>query len=126
MKVHKSRELEEVVYKWYVQQHSASENVRELEIADAANKLAPHMGLESFKASDGWLWSDRIRHGMENKFERGESGSADISAVEPIRLKCNGLMNIENLHLGQLYKTDEPVFFWRSLPRSTQALKMKQ
>ena len=54
MKVPKSRELEEAVYKWYVQQRSV--NMRGLEIADAANKLARHMGIESFKSSDSWLW----------------------------------------------------------------------
>ena len=36
MKAPKSRELEEAVYKWYVQQRSVSVNVRGIEIADAA------------------------------------------------------------------------------------------
>ena len=53
MKVPKGRELEEAVYNSYVQLRSVSVNERGLEIADAANKLARHMGIESFKASDG-------------------------------------------------------------------------
>ena len=61
--------------------------MRGLEIADAANKLPRHMGIESFKASDGWLWRFRNRLGVGNKVERGKSGSADISAAEPFRLK---------------------------------------
>ena len=122
-KVPKSRELEEAVYKWYVQQRSVSVNVRGLEIADAANKLARHMGIESFKASDGWLWRFRNRHGIRNKVERDESGSADIGAVEPFRLKFNRPMEKENLHIGQLYNADETAVFWRSLPRNTQAFK---
>ena len=41
MKVPKSRELDEAVYKWYMQQHSVSVNMHGLEIADAAtNSLA--------------------------------------------------------------------------------------
>ena len=67
-------------------------NVRGLEIADAANKLARHMGIESFKDSDGWLWRFRNRHEIGNKVERGESSSANISAVEPFRLKFNRLI----------------------------------
>ena len=110
MKVAKSRELEEAVYKWYV-------NERGLEIADAANKLARRMGIESFKASDGWLWRFRNRHGIGNKVEHGESGSA----VEPLGLKSTRLKKTENLHLGQLYNTDETALFWRSLQRNTQA-----
>ena len=68
-----------------------------LEIADVANKLAHHMGIESFKASDGWLWrySDRD----ENKAKHDESDSADISAVKPFRLKFNRLMKKENLQV---------------------------
>ena len=49
-------ELEEVVHKWYVKQRSVSVNLPGLVIADAANKHARHMGMESFKASYGWLW----------------------------------------------------------------------
>ena len=71
-KVPKRRELEEAVYKWYVQQRSVSVNVRGLEIADAANKLACHMGIESFKASEGWLWRLRNRHGIGNQVEHVE------------------------------------------------------
>ena len=103
MKVYKSRELEEAVYKWYVQQRSVSMNVRGLEIADAANKLARHMCIESFNASDGWLWRFSNRHGVGNKVGRGEFGGADINAVEPNRQQFNRQMNKENLHLGQLY-----------------------
>ena len=65
------------------------------------------MGIESFKARDGWLWRFRNRHGIGNKVERGEFGSA----VEHFRLKFNRLMKKENLHLGQLYNADDTVLF---------------
>ena len=64
-------------------------DVRGLEIGDAAIKLARHMGIKSFKASDDWLWRFRNLHVIRNKVECGESGSADISAVELFRLKFN-------------------------------------
>ena len=56
MKVPKSRELEEEVYEWHVQQRSVSVDMRGLEITNAANRLTCRTGMESFKASDGWLW----------------------------------------------------------------------
>ena len=92
-------------------------------VRNAANKLARHMGIESFMASDSWLWRFRNRHGIGNKVERGESGSADISAVEPFRIKLNRLQKKEDLHLGQLYRADEAAQLWRSLQRNTQAFK---
>ena len=64
IKVPKSR-VEEAVYKWHLQQPSV--NVRQLEIADAVNKLARHMGIESFKASYGWLWRFRNHHRIGKK-----------------------------------------------------------
>ena len=80
-----------------MQQCSVSVNGRGIEIADAADKLARHMGIESFKASDGWLWRFRNRDRIGNKVERDESDSADISAVEHLGLKFNRLMKKENL-----------------------------
>ena len=50
------------------------------------------MDIESIKTSDVWLWHFRNRQGIGNKVERSESGSADISAVVPFRLKFNRLM----------------------------------
>ena len=65
MKVPKSGVLEEAVYKWYVLQRPVC--VSGLEIAVAANDLARHMDMESFKASDGWLWRFCNHHGIGNK-----------------------------------------------------------
>ena len=41
--------------------------MRGLEITYAANKLARPLGMESFKASDGWLRRFRNHHGIGNK-----------------------------------------------------------
>ena len=95
---------------------SVNVNMRLLEIADAANKLSHHIGVESFKASNDWLWRFCNRHGVGNKVERGDPADADISAVEPFRLKFNRLMKKEDLHLGRLYNADETALFWCSLP----------
>ena len=73
--------------------------------------------------SNTWLWCFSNRLGIGNIVERGESVSADISAVEPFRLKFNILMKKESLHLGLSYNADVTVLFWRSLPRNTQALR---
>ena len=121
--VPKSRELDEAVYKWCVQQRSVCVKVRGLEITEAANKLALHMGIESSKVGDGWLWRFRNRHGIGNKVEGRESGSANISATESFRRKFNRLMKEENLQLFHLYNADETALFWRSFPRNTQAFK---
>ena len=68
--------------------------VRGLDIDDAANNLACHMGIESFKASDGWLLLLSDHHGRGNKVERGESGSADIKNMKKRRKKARFLSAI--------------------------------
>ena len=80
-----------------------------------------HMGNESFKASVGWLWRFCNHHGTGSKVKHGESGSSDINAVEPFRLKFNRPIKKESLHLGWLYNVDETGLSWRSLPRNSQA-----
>ncbi|KAG7155529.1 Tigger transposable element-derived protein 7-like 31, partial [Homarus americanus] len=64
MRVAKATNLEEAVTKWFVQQRSCGNVVRGVEIQAAAVKLASHMGIENFEASDGWLWRFRNRHGI--------------------------------------------------------------
>lgn len=122
MKVARNKDLEEAVYKWYVQQRSVKVKVRGIEIMAAAAKLADHMGV-ACQASTGWLWRFRNRHGIVNKLEHGEAGSADDGAVEPFRLKLNELIRKEDIHLTQLYNADETALFWRSLPKNTQAFR---
>lgn len=87
MKVSQLVDLDTAVYKWYIQQRSVAVCVRGVEIASSAAKLAAHMGITDFKASDGWLWRFRRRHGIHDVKEAGEAASADVESVEPFRLQ---------------------------------------
>ena len=52
MRVAKDRNLEKALMKWFIHQRSCSNNVHGVEIPSAATKLARHMGIENFEASD--------------------------------------------------------------------------
>ncbi|KAG7157955.1 Tigger transposable element-derived protein 7-like 24 [Homarus americanus] len=123
MRVAKDTNLEEAVTKWFVQQRSCGNVVRSVEIQAAAAKLASHMGIENFEASDGWLWRFRNRHGMCNKITHGKAGSAPTEDIEPFRERLNDLIKSEGLLISQVYNGDETGLYWRSLPRNTQAFK---
>ena len=45
MRVAKSKNLEDAVYKWYVQKCSLGVNVHRVDILDVAVKLTAHMGI---------------------------------------------------------------------------------
>lgn len=81
MKVAKEKNLEEAVYRWYVEQRSSGVNVRSLELKSVRETLGKHMGL-NVKASNGWLWRFRKRHGIDNEKTYGQSLRADTSLVE--------------------------------------------
>ncbi|XP_064115048.1 uncharacterized protein LOC135221153 [Macrobrachium nipponense] len=65
-KVCQSKDLKEVVYKWYVQERSVNVNVCGVEILDTATKLAEYLDI-NFSGSTGRLWKFRSRHGIRNK-----------------------------------------------------------
>ena len=83
MRSSKYRELDEAVYKWYVQQRGINVNVRGVEIMAAAESLAQAMGLEC-KASAGWLWRFRNRHGLKNIKPHGEAGRGGIGVTAAV------------------------------------------
>ncbi len=81
MKESKSVNLDAAVYKWYEQERACGMNVRGVELAASAAKLAVQLGISDFKASDGWLWRFRKRHGIRNLAVTGEAEGADIEML---------------------------------------------
>ena len=122
MRVAESKDLEDAVYKWYVQEHSVVVNVRGVDILDATVKLDAHMGIH-YSGSAGWLWRFCNCHGIHNKVVHGEAGSGDSGVVEPFRLKFQKLIKEEDLSLSQIYNADETCLFWCLLPTNIQAFK---
>ncbi|KAG7171943.1 Tigger transposable element-derived protein 7-like 48, partial [Homarus americanus] len=102
MKVPKDKKLEEAWYKWFVLQCACGVKVRGVEIAEAANKQAKHLGI-LFKASDGWLWRLRNCHGICNRKLHSEARSAQTEEVEQFRLKLNQLIKDKELNWAQGY-----------------------
>ena len=47
--------LDEVVFKWYIQERAEGVPVCGIDIQHAAQRLAEHLGHADFKCSDGWL-----------------------------------------------------------------------
>ncbi|KAG7169541.1 Tigger transposable element-derived protein 7-like 53 [Homarus americanus] len=51
----------------------------------AVEKLATHLVITNFNASDGWLWRFRRRHGSVNHKVCGEAASAPTEGIEPFQ-----------------------------------------
>ena len=121
MRTAKHEALDAACFKWYNQQKSCGITVRGVDIKDAAKILARDLGIEDFRASEGWLWRFRRRHALGDRRVSGESASAAQHAVAPFRDLITKLIKDEGLVLSQIYNFDETGLFWRALPSNTQA-----
>jgi hypothetical protein len=83
----KQNTTDEAVYQWYTQQRSVSIPVRGVELQAAAERFAQRLGEYDFKASTGWLFRFRNRHGTANRKICEESLSAENVSVQPFQEK---------------------------------------
>ena len=113
--------VDEATLKWVKQQRDAGVLVRGTEVLNAAKKFAQLQGVEDFKASDGWLYRFKRRHGLSNRKVHGEALDCDESGLDDFRQKFSDLISKEGLLLSQIYNADETGLFYRSTPTNTLA-----
>ncbi|KAG7157472.1 Tigger transposable element-derived protein 7-like 60, partial [Homarus americanus] len=63
----KFTDLDKAVYKWYKQEHASGINVHGMDIQNATARLAQHLKIQGFNASDGWVFTFRSRHCLVNR-----------------------------------------------------------
>lgn len=59
-----NQEQENTVIKWFIQFLSSGENKSGVNLQKATTKFADKLGMENFKASDGWLSNFQNHHGL--------------------------------------------------------------
>ena len=117
----KNVELDKCVLHWYQQQRGSGVMVRGAELKMAAEKFATRVGMNDFKASDGWLYRFKFRHGLSARRTHGEALDADEGSVSEFRQKLLKLIDDESIVLDQLYNADETGLNYRSIPECTLA-----
>lgn len=119
--------LDEAVYDWYREQKSTGlKCVRGTEIRGAARKFAELFEIENFQASSGWLFKFYARHDIGNKKMVGESGSADVEAVEPFKEKLKKICLDNDIESFEIYNADETGLYWKALPKNTVTSKKEK
>ncbi len=77
-------DLNEALYNWY--QLAVSKNIYPdgRLLMEKGEEIACHMGLSSFKASNGWLdrWKTRLNIIIKSRVISGESGEVSTETVE--------------------------------------------
>ncbi|XP_075226823.1 uncharacterized protein LOC142327552 [Lycorma delicatula] len=114
MKNASDTKLEDALHLWYLQKKSIGEPITGPLLCEKALELNVKFGgSPDFKASSGWLYNFKLRHGI-----RGHECSWDVSAVELFKMKFNEFINIGGYSKDNVYNVDEFSLNWRSLPRS--------
>ncbi|KAG5867736.1 hypothetical protein JTB14_010146 [Gonioctena quinquepunctata] len=81
MKTATQQNLEDAVFKWFLQQRSMGNPISGPILCEKAKILAEKLGYSSFKASNGWLRNFKFRHGVRELDLAGEKLSADSAAA---------------------------------------------
>lgn len=83
-------------------------------LREKAKNFSVLLGIEDFKASEGWLTKFKQRHNIKQYLKQGESGSAPISELPFYR---EDLKNITSQYqLSDIFNADETGLFWKMEP----------
>ena len=79
--------------------------------------MATKLGLDDFKASDGWLSKFKLRHKIKGEILHGESGSVDVQIVDRWKQIHTDLIN--SYDAKNIFNVDETGLMWRCTPNKT-------
>ncbi|XP_044763923.1 jerky protein homolog-like [Coccinella septempunctata] len=99
MKTAINKNLEDAVFKWFLQQRSMGNTISGPILCEKAKILTEKLGYSSLKASNGWLRNFKFRHGVR-ELDIGESYDPEF-----------------------VYNADETGLVWKVLPKTTLASK---
>jgi hypothetical protein len=117
--------LEVALETWFTQQRSLNVPITGPLLAEKARTFAATMGIEDFKASNGFLDRFKKRHGISWRTISGEAEDANMNAAVQWREKV--LPNLlQRYSADDVYNADESGLFYKCLPHQTLAYKREK
>ena len=117
----KNEVLDTYMYKWFQNKARKMLSVSGKNIQDEALRISKTLGMEKFKASEGWLDKFKHRYNIVGNTFHGESGSVDMRIVD--RWKSEHQEYIESYEIQNIFNVDETGLFWKCTPRRSLILK---
>ena len=126
---HKARnspfsKVNDTLHEWYLLACSKNIYPDGPILKEKAKEIAEKLGIEGFKASNGWLDKWKQRHSIKRVSICGESG--DVSGATVDSWKERLPENLNGYKMEDIYNLDETGCFWRSLPDKGFGEKGKQ
>ena len=119
-----NEEINSLIYEWFRAARSKNVPVSGPLIQEKAKLFAEELGIETFKASNGWLESFRKCHGIKFSILSGEAADVNEEIV------INWAQRLPNLCEGfsaeDIFNVDESGIFYKALPDRSLTLKGEQ
>lgn len=114
-------QLEHCLLEWFMQSRAQNVPISGPLLQDKAKSFAVKLGLNSFRASDGWLSNFKKRHNLVFKKICGESASVGQEIC--LQWKEKLLSLISPYDARNVFNADETGLFYECLPDRTLCLK---
>ena len=110
-------DINKLLWEWFKNATSRRINLSGPLIKEKALKFAQDFGVESFKASNGWLESFKHRHNIVMGTMSGERGDVSNDTVNDWKSKLPTVC--EGYTPQDIFNMDETGLFYRDTPKST-------
>lgn len=116
--------LDRVVFEWFCRARSHSLPVSGPILQEKALEISKKVGMDNFKASNGWLQRFRERHCISFKNVCAQGNSVDKTIVDNWSTKLKHILN--GYEAKSVYNCDDQTgLFFRALPRHNKTLCLK-
>jgi len=115
------KELDRRIYEWFCKARGRNSPLTGKLIQEKALIAAQNLGMNDFKASNGWLESFQTHHQISSRIICGESAFMNTEVVE--NWKSSIPLIIEGYEARNIFNCDETGLFWKGLPDRTLATK---
>ncbi|XP_054013730.1 tigger transposable element-derived protein 2-like isoform X1 [Hylaeus anthracinus] len=123
-----NEELDTRLYAWFLEQRTLGDRITDLILLEKAIELNKEFGGPStFKASRGWLWNFKNRHGIRLSNYFSENGDANATATQQLFVEdFTRRLVQEGIEYENIYKMEETGLMWKALPTRTLQSEEKE
>ena len=119
--------LDSRLYKWFVEKRALGDILTDNLLLEKAKALHEEFGGPgNFRASRGWLWRFKLRHGIRNVGIHGEKSEADLDGANKFVGELSQFLLEEDIEIEDVYNMDETGLMWKALPQRTLIHRKEQ
>ena len=120
----KFSELNQVLHKWYLLAVPKNIFPNGVHLAEKAKEIASTLGLDDFKASNGWLDRWKKKHNLKKMTISGESGYVSGDTVDSWKQRLPEI--VKGYSTEDVWNLDESGVYWRTLPDKGFGQRVKE